>query len=82
MKWYKLRPRDPALKVRVGWSGHTNSFCAQVINHVEGKHVMTLGFIQNQCVNLDDFVIRLKPHAYVNADIRAKLEKERATSVL
>ncbi len=82
MKSYRLQPRDPALKIKVSWSNHTESFCASIINRKEGRHVMTLGYIQRQCVNLDDFTLRLKPYAYMTANVRRKLEADREAGCL
>lgn len=80
MSRHQLRARDPGHKVFVGWDHPLKTYYAQVIDRQkedagddDEKFVLWIGCSYQEIYEIDDLRKRIKPYAYIGADVGAKL---------
>jgi hypothetical protein len=75
----QIRPRDPAHKVIIGWDHPLQTYFAHVIDRKkeaagrDDKFVLWIGAAPREICEVEDLRQRIKPWAYINAEIGAKL---------
>ncbi len=83
MSRHQIRGRDPAHKVIVGWDSPLRTYFAQVIDRKkedadpDEKFVTWIGCSSEEILEVDDLRNRIKPWAYIGADVAAKLRGDR-----